>query len=817
MSTIKTLAVSRIKYNKSRTILTAVAMMLTTVLLMGVGTSAVGLFDMTKQEAAGEGNVHASFSGLGAEQVNKLKNHLDVEALEITEVFATVEYEKMNGALNCSSQLKEGIYHRLGNLTEGHEAAAVDEICGPPAFFERMGVDPVIGNKIEISFRPHGEGTVETREFTICGLVTQVDLSKMDVGDSRIAYSATISEELAAEYLESEEREYVANIRVFGEAELGYDEIQEKINKVAEDIGYDVEKVNFNKPYLYTMTDPGAELMQIAGGIALLIVFFAGLVIYSIYYVSVITDIQEIGRLKALGASDRQVKRALLTEGMRIAAYAVPVGLLLGYLIPYLAMPAVIRIVMGQSFREIGIGKLHMFSLPVLLLVLVAVLFVIYLSLRKPMRMAAKISPIEALRYQESSGKGKFRKGSKSVSLFRLSAANLLRNKKRTVVTIVTMGLSCVLFMSLAGILSSMRAEDLARRTIRTGDFCLALDYEKNDKEYPERNLDSLQQREFFKEEFLAEILALNGVKEIAYDENVLIGSNHPVELFADSQRVDLSWFDREEAEAYRKILEQGEIDYDAMTAENGAVFTSNYFMEEYGLSIGDEIPLTVYDGNREIPLTVRIAASVDVGNNQLCVTKEVWDKLGIQFDAKTALYISAASEQYDSIKSALQQIVDGEEFFRLYSLDEEMEIGRQTIILVKYPMYLVLVIIAVISFMNLINTMITSIAVRKKELGILQAIGLSDKQLTKMLAGEGLVYTAGTLFASVTIGNIFGYLLFGWAKDSHIMSLSVYHYPFVETILLAAVLIFGQLGITLFISCRVRKESLIDRIRSGE
>lgn len=817
MSTIKTLAVSRIKYNKSRTILTAVAMMLTTVLLMGVGTSAVGLFDMTKQEAASEGNVHASFSGLNAEQVNKLKNHMDVEALEITEIFATVEYEKMNGSLNCGSQLKEGIYHRLGNLTEGHEAAAVDEICGPPAFFERMGVEPVIGNKIEISFRPRGEGMAETREFTICGLVTQVDLSKMDVSDSRIAYSATISEELAAEYLEPEEREYAANIRVFGEEELGYDEIQEKINKVAEDIGYDVEKVNFNRPYLYTMTNPGTEMMQIAGGIALLIVFFAGLVIYSIYYVSVITDIQEIGRLKALGASDRQVKRVLLTEGMRIAAFAVPVGLLIGYLIPYLAMPAVIRIVMGQSFREIGIGKLHMFSLPVLLLVLVAVLFVIYLSLRKPMRMAAKISPIEALRYQESSGKGKFRKGSKSVSLFRLSAANLLRNKKRTVVTIVTMGLSCVLFMSLAGILSSMRAEDLARRTIRTGDFCLALDYEKNDKEYPERNLDSLQQRDFFKEEFLAEIMALNGVKEIAYDENVLTGSDHPVELFADSRRVDFSWFDREGAEAYRKILEQGEIDYEAMTAENGAVFTSNYFMEEYGLSIGDEIPLTVYDGNREIPLTVRIAASVDDGNDRLCVTKEVWDKLGMQFDAKTALYISASSEQYDSIKSALQQIVDGEEFFRLYSMDEEMEIGRQTVILVKYPMYLVLVMIAVISFMNLINTMITSIAVRKKELGILQAIGLSDKQLTKMLAGEGLVYTAGTLLASVTIGNIFGYLLFGWAKDSHLMSLSAYHYPLVETILLAAVLIFGQLGITLFISGRVRKESLIDRIRSGE
>lgn len=680
-----------------------------------------------------------------------------------------------------------------------------------------MGVEPVIGNQIEISFRPHGEGVAETRTFTICGLVTQADMSKIDVSDSRIAYSATISGALAEEYLKPEEREYRANIRVLGEDELGYDEMQEKINKVAEDIGYDAEQVNFNKPYLYTMTDPGTEMMQIAGGIALLVVFFAGLVIYSIYYVSVITDIQEIGRLKALGASDRQVKKVVLTEGMRIAVFAVPVGLLLGYLIPYLAMPVVIRIIGGQSLRELGIGKVHMFSLPILLLVVVAVLFVIYLSLRKPMKMAAKISPIEALRYQESSGKGKFRKGSKEVSLSKLSAANLLRNKKRTIVTIVTMGLSCVLFMSLAGVLSSMQAEDIARREIRTGDFRLGLDYEKNDKEYPERNLNSLQQKNFFSEEFLQKIRNLDGVKEIAYDESVLIESDYPSELFKDSYRINLASFDREGAETYRKILKQGEIDYDAMTAGNGAVFTSDYFMAEYGLAIGDEIPLIIHDGNREISLTVTIAASIDAGAEQLCITRDVWDSLGLQSDARTDVYISVEPDKYDSIKPVLQQIAEEGEYLRLYSMDEEMEIGRQGILLIKYPMYLVLVMIAVISFMNLINTMITSIAVRKKELGILQAIGLSDKQLTKMLAGEGMVYTAGTLLASVSVGNILGYCLYGWAKENHFMGLSAYHYPLVETILLAAVLILGQLGITLFISGRVRKESLIERIRSGE
>ena len=131
--------------------------------------------------------------------------------------------------------------------------------------------------------------------------------------------------------------------------------------------------------------------------------------------------------------------------------------------------------------------------------------------------------------------------------------------------------------------------------------------------------------------------------------------------------------------------------------------------------------------------------------------------------------------------------------------------------------MYLILIIIAVIGFMNLINTMITSIVTRKRELGILQAIGLSDRQLTKMLAGEGMVFTAGTLISSVTIGNIFGYLAFLWAKEEHFMSLSRYHYPLAETIALAFALILGQLLLTNFIGKRVRRQSLIDRIRSGE
>lgn len=816
MHTITTLAASRIRYHKSRSILTAIAIMLTTTLLMTVGTSAVGLLDMNRQEAASEGNVHATFNDLTPEQAEMLKNHMDVEAIETRQFFASVEYEKMNGSLNSAKVLKDGIYHALGNLIEGHEAILEDEICGPAAFFERMGVEGKIGNKITISFRPGGEGEIVTKEFTICGIVSAVDISTIDISDSRIAYSATVSETLADEYIEADKKRYTANIRVFGEEELSYDEITEKIENVAEDIGYSVDNIRFNSSYLFTMTDPGTEAMQIAAAIALLIIIFSGLIIYSIYYVGVITDVQEIGRLKALGASKKQIKRLFLTEGMCISVIAVPTGLVLGYLLPRIFLTFILNKVIEQSLMISGIGKIHMFSLPITLVVTAVVLLTVYISMRKPMRMAVRISPIEAIRYQESSSGGKVRKGKKDINVFGLSTANLMRNKKRTIVTITSMGLSCVLFMSLAGVLGSMREEDIARRSIPEGDFNLYLDFSLNDKVYPENNLDSLQTRNIFSEEFVETIENIPGVESVERGEKILISSEYPSELFEDGNRVSMSYIDREQAGKYQNDLERGEIDYDAMISECGAIYTSDVSFDMYGFTIGDSVPLTVYDGDRTFPLTIKITATVnDGGKPYFVLPEEIWTGLGLTYDPTAELYISVDRDRYDECKEVLAEISDSGEYFRLYSMDEELNIGRQTIILIKYPMYMILLMIAVIGFMNLINTMITSIVTRKRELGILQAIGLSDRQLAKMLAGEGLVFTVGTLFASVSIGNLFGYVLFLWAKDSRLLGLSMYHYPLAETFLLVFVLTFGQLGITGFISRRIHKESLIERIRS--
>lgn len=816
---ITSLAKSRIKYNKSRTILTAIAIMLTTMLLMGLGTSAVGLLDFNRQQASASSNVHAVLKNLTAEQVNRLKNHVDVESLKTSEIFATVEYGRMNGFLTYTQDIKSGIYHGIGTLIDGRYAEALNEICGPKAFFKRLDTEPVIGNTVTISFRPEGEGKIVTRDFVICGIVSEREVSNLDISDTRIAYGASVSEELVNEFIPQNERVYNnTSIRVTGEDKLNYDEIENKIMQIASDIGCDEKNVDLNNEYLFTMTDPGTEMAGIVFGIAALIIVFSGLVIYSIYYVGVITDVQEIGKLKALGASKKQIRNLLLTEGMFISGIAVPIGVILGFLIPYFILPVVIKWGIEVSVTAFSIEGLHMFSFPVLIAVIVVSLLAVYISLLKPMRMAEKISPIEAIRYQESSIGKKLRKGNIDVNVFRLSTANLLRNKRRTAVTMITMGLSCVLFMSLAGALNSMSAEDIARRNIEKGDFRLALNYSLNDREYTENNLDSLQKKNIFSDDFVDQVQSIDGVKMVERHKESLVGSQYQSEMFEEGKRRTMSTLTREEADEFQKEVKQGKIDYDKLIEEHGAIFTSDTFLDEYGFTIGDTIPLVIYNGDGQIPFEIKISASIDDGGTaDFLIPQEVYDSLNLNYDSTAELFISVDKDKYESVKTAMQEIEKTNEYFRLYSYDEEIEIGAASVNVVKYPMYAILLMIAVIGFMNLINTMVTSIITRKRELGVLQAIGLSNKQLTKMLAGEGMVFIAGTLLASVTLGNILGYLIFLWAKNSHFMSVSAYHYPLMETIALASVLVIGQLLITYFINKCVNKESLIDRIRNGE
>ena len=837
-NTVLSLALSKLRYNKSRTLLTGIAIMLTTMLLTAIGTVGVATFDMNRQIYA-LSDYHASFSGLTPEQVQILSSHIQVEALSTNETFADIINGKMNGVLYSEETLRDDRADtdsgkHAQEPAEGHYPAAEDEICSSPVFFRRVGAEPVVGGKVTLSFRVNGKGEILTKEFTISGLLPDVEIDE-DIDDSRLMWAAQVSKALLSEYEESGlyKPEPTATLRVYGEDKLTYDEMEKRILSVATDIGLDEADVSLNKEYLFTATDPGTEVIAVVAGISLIVMLFSTLVIYSIYYVGVITDVQEIGKLKALGASGRQIAKMFYWQGAIVSAFAVPVGLLIGFLLPYFLFPLALWVYQSgytissysRDAVEAVAGQIHMFSLPVLLAAAAASLVTVAVSLRKPIRMAKKVSPVEAIRYQENTNDRKSRKGHREVKVSTLTLANLTRNKRRTAVTILTMGLSCVLFICVSAVLNSISAEDLARRNIPRGDFRISLHYALHDKEYPENNLDSLVQGNYFNDAFLTQLLSIEGVESVEREHGrILSSSNMESTLYEDHEnRLQLSYFTRDEVAELNAYLNQGNIDYDRMTANNEIVFTNDYYFSQYDLSLGEMYSLTLYDGSREIPFTATLTALTTPDNGFpidlpfLLMTEDTWNSLGLTNDPTTDIYLHVDDTYYDSVQETLRELVSENEHFTLYSMDVEMRVGRSSIGLLRSQLYLLLILIAVIGFINLINTMITSIVTRKQELGVLQALGLSNRQLVRMLAGEGLAFTAGTLLISLTLGNFFGWLLCRWAKQEHFISISRYHYPLRETIGLALVLLIGQTVITLFINKKVEKESLIDRIRNEE
>ena len=107
--TVFRLAFSKLRYHKSRTLLTGISIMLTTMLLMAIGTTGIGSIDMSRQLAVAQSNYHAAFRLTQPEQLSILSKHINVESLNTIEPFAQIIYGKMNGTLSLSETVKDVI------------------------------------------------------------------------------------------------------------------------------------------------------------------------------------------------------------------------------------------------------------------------------------------------------------------------------------------------------------------------------------------------------------------------------------------------------------------------------------------------------------------------------------------------------------------------------------------------------------------------------------------------------------------------------------------------------------------------------------
>lgn len=794
MKTLTNLVKGNLKSSKAKSVLICITIMLTTTLLTSVG---IICNNWLKTNKAATIEYSGSFEGI-YKRVNKdkldiIKNNASIDQYGIYKAIGTSQYEDSNlGLIYADNTIKNmaNIKFEDGTMPEKENEIAIES-----GYLNLLNNGAKIGDKIKLSYESLSTGAIKEKEFILSGILQTSDISK-----AQKSYSAIISKSYFVSEEVDENTKYNVYINIVKPKKLTADEVKESILSIAKNMGIEEYDVRINTDYI-NASNPDPQV--IAGGIivALIIILSSMLVIYSIFYVSVINKVHEYGKLRAVGATKRQIRKIILREGFILSCISIPLGIAIGYLIGQVV------ILKALKMDRYGVGGMNIFiAIGVAVITVISVL----LSLLKPMKMACNISPVEAMRYDGNDSKQKKRKGYEEINLKKITFANLSRNKKRTVITLLSLSLSGILFIVASTIMNCMNPENMAKDH-SLGDITVYLDnYDWN--EDGSNNLYDIQANNPLGKEMCERLENIPGVKKINMEKSAWAS----IDIGAGEKNLeDIQGFDKEFYDELSEHLVEGEINKEALESGEGLVYTHPSYAKEIGIKVGSTQVITIYDGKDSYKKEFTVLALVDIGGASIRIPESVMDSL-IKTDTTIRVGLEVKKDMLKSVEEEIKNITDNDEYLSYGTLEDSIETYKKSMAITSVLIYSLVIIIGVIGLMNLINTMITSIITRKRELGILQAIGLSDKQLVKMLQIEGLFYTVGTLLITLTLGNILGYIAVIIFRNTG-ASYAIYDYPLTQTIIMIVAITLVQILITYMVTNNFKKDSLVDRIRYSE
>lgn len=813
-------AYCNMRHYKSKNILIGIAIILTTLLLFVIPS--IGK-DMVEVNFAVINKIyptwHALYRNVDESTVMKLAAHHDVKTYGLRSDAGYMNLEDATVSMMYMDRTGMELYKV--KLKEGQLPQKENDIVVSKGILEALGQNGKIGDTITVPYqilKDDGLDYTKEKEFRICGFLADNESSK-----EQKQYTSLVSEAFLKAEIPVEQVKYRFLLQVNGQKGNTTADYTETIQNIARQFGISEDDMNINKEYLAANYVDPATIPVIVG--IMLIVVLAGIItIYSVYYVSMNQRVREFGKLKAIGATKRQLRQIVLREGMGVALFAIPIGLLIGtvavkvVLLQFVEHAKDSNVLITEAYKVVAKGEVQLYYWWIYLLAIAVTLCTVYLSLMKPMRMAAKVSEIEAMRYQGGSKRQKSsRKGYQFLNIGRLTKRNLAENKKKSTITIVSMAVTGIFVMMVATVLSCANPMESAKSSI-VGQYEISPIVESGNKEHPEYEWAEVQKNNPLNEGLKQQIEELDGVERVDVFTALKV-SGGPFEEKIGTEFIN--GVPEEYAEELKKGITEGNVTYEELKSGDKVILDRALLHWYPDIKVGDKLKLNIHDGDNTFQKEIEVAAIGEYGTgltnyNCLIMAKEGAEKLTIN-NSSSYFQVIADKDYDEALEASLQAIVDGSGRLQMRTWKNEYDTWENAMQMTRGACYAFIIILAAISIMNLINTIINSVHVRKKELGMMQAIGMSDRQLMKMLQLEGIFYTVGTLIISIGVGSLAGYPLFLYAKRTGMFDISTYHYPVTAAIIIILTLFVIQMLLAIFIAKSVRKDSLIERIRFSE
>lgn len=711
------------------------------------------------------------------------------------------EFRDFRVELNCAGD-ERAARSNFAIPTTGKLPETMDEIAVSTLVLKELQLPAELGTILPLTLYINGK--VIEHEFTLCGFWEGDPVAAAQLG--------WVSREFAEIYAPTpevpfEKRSESMAYGGYWQVEFDFGNsfgIEDKVDALLDRIyGESGERPDTGVNWAYTMNPQMMDMETILGILLLvLLVFVSGyLIIYNIFQINITANIQKYGLLKTIGMTPTQIQRLVRIQADLYAAIGIPAGLLIGLLVGkmlYHYISAGLNLV-GNRFE--GVSPRAM-----LVICLIAAFFsfgTVRLSTGKPARIAGKVSPIEALTFSDTKipvRKGK--KRSRRVSAFSIASTSMIRNRKKSIIVILSLTLSMVLFQLLATALHSLDMDKMLRNLL-IGDFDIS-GYQGYGGSVSSK----------ISPEVIARISGLDGVEQCR-----AVYCDHAEVLMSD-KGMEKAWKLYEKyghAEKWEKIVESGEFDYSRgldqyLTLRNlvqGAAFAEAGCIEAdlYGVHPGalkyfdldsgkiDEEKFAsgkyaiVYTGVIYLDsdetlddfyevgdmLTIRVGDKVKeyevmaVGEIPYVMSSKVYhtitghvvlpeSEFRLLSEETNALDLSVLAKdgKYNEVREELEKITanatDGLVLQTKQDYLEQFRSVRQIFMVVGGALTGILAIIAV---MNFTNAIVTGILSRRKEFVVMQAVGMTGRQMKEMLVWEGAIYAFWTFLCSVAVGPI--------------------------------------------------------------
>ena len=732
--------------------------------------------------------------GITDDQLSSLRQNKDVQW--IGEYAAIGLSYSGNKTITVAYGSEDYFTHQEEMSLQGSVPQKINEIMLPQNYIDFLGESYRPGDTITFDVT----GTGDEAEYTLSGILNEDRKSD--------GYFVYLSKDLAMSLMDH--LQVTAYTRLNTDA-IRSDAILDFTDKIIENTGI-VEDQIYLTEYSAVMTGVVQSGIQLPIPLlAALTAVLAATIIYGVFYTKIAKNVQMFGQLRTIGMTKKQIKRMARKEGLRYAFTGIPLGLIAGLLIGFVAYPNGFQIKTAAVYA-----------------VLIAIVGVVMVNIAifKPVRVAMNTSPIEGARYLAYSGKAKASsKLHRKLSPNNLAKINIQRNRQKAILTLVMLGVSGALLLGASTVAGSIDPEKQATfKYYPAGSILLQVknhvgsSFDKESEPYGSSKL-QLEENPLESQTLRRSLENTAGIESVTAFNCVYMSITFPGGSGSlTSIMNDFPTLNREQLEEKQAVLSSGTADYDVMTEKNGILASEKIAnvgdtLQLEGRSpdgstfnvdavvVGTYNPTDLMERSPVVPGSPYFMMTYDMAKNLTGITEQT----GI-------LALTVTPNHFDEVLSAVQEIAEQNGKISVNTIEQTIKNIQYRYSSSIKALYMAAAILFTFGGISLMNMLMVDFQNRKREFGLLEAVGATQKQLKAMLSREIGIYLGGSLVIALVFGSILSVIVCRRLDAvNHCITLVL---PWLFLLALVVVLAVIYLIFTAYAKSELKKTSILSAIR---